>query len=321
MEGWVAGELAALGERPETVEVIKERPWGAVVRVATPARVCFFKAVGAGGRHEPRLLAEIARRSPGLAPDVLALREDEGWLLMSDHGTAVIDGVDPTRQLAAIEQLLPQYAELQRTLAPMADDWVESGVPDRRPARLPHLLEALLAGEGVTGRWVLDRARTRRYGSGLGDLERACGLLADAGLPGSVDHADLHGGNVLVGAGGPRLIDWGDACIAHPFSSLLVPIEWVVGKLPRRRQPDAVDRLCDAYLEPWGATGSREELGLAVWVGYVARALSNAQQNSGGETAHLRDARREIVALLDTWFAKRDRIDAPIGMLTPLLDL
>jgi hypothetical protein len=318
---WIGGTLAAFGERTESVEVIKERPWGAVARVATTEQVYFFKAVGPDGRHEPRLLAEIASRSPGLAPDVLAVRDDEGWLLMPDHGTAVVDVADPAGQLAAIEQLLPQYSELQRTCAPMADAWVESGIPDRRPDRLVEPLASLLAGEGATGPLPLDRARSKRFESGVGDLERACGLLSEAGVPGSIDHADLHGGNVLVGAGGPRLIDWGDACITHPFASLLVPLEWLVGKLPRDRRPRALGRLCDAYLEPWGPEGSREVLGLAVWVGYVARALSNDQQNSGGKIDHVLDAQREIVALLDTWCAKREQIDAPIGMLAPMLDL
>jgi len=33
-------------------------------------------------------------------------------------------------------------------------------------------------------------------------------------------HGDLHPGNVLGSSTGPVVLDWGDACVAHPFFDL-----------------------------------------------------------------------------------------------------
>jgi hypothetical protein len=313
---WVSGTVRLVAP----LEVVKERPWGAVLRARTAERALYVKAVGPGGRFELHLLADIAERSEGLAPDVVDVDLDAGWLLMVDHGTPVVEVADPAGQVAAVEALLPAYAEMQRTVVPLVDRWVAVGLPDRTPDRLPGLLERLLAGEGESGPVTLDSQEVARCRALLPVLVEACALLEGSGVASSVDHADVHGFNVLVGGGGPRLIDWGDACVTHPFSSLLVPIEWVVTELPGAAQASAVRRLVDAYLEPWGgAAADREVLGLAVWVGYVARALSNDHQCRGGSPEHVGAAHREIVALLRTWADKADLRERPTAMLQPQL--
>ena len=321
VNAWLDDLLAPSDERCEALEPVKVRPWGAVLRAHTTARRLYVKAVGPRGRHEVRLLSDIARRSPGLAPDVLAVHRDEGWLLMPDHGRAVVDVVDPVAQVAAIELLLPPYAALQRACAPMVDDWIDAGVPDRSAPRLPALLDRLLAGHGDLGPVEVDDAEAHRCRSLLGELTEVCERLGGSAVPRSVDHADIHGWNVLVGEGAPRLIDWGDACITHPFTSLLVPIEWVVSTLPPEGQAHAVQGLCDAYVEGWGSAVDRSLLGLAMWVGYVSRALSNDEQCAGGSDEVERDGRREIAALLRTWVAKADRLDRPAELLEPMLEL
>ena len=321
IDRWLAAVLPPLGERCAALEPVKERPWGAVLRVQTPGRPLYVKAVGPHGRHELRLLADIARTSPGLAPDVLALDEVEGWVLMPDHGRAVVEIAEPAAQLDAIESLLPAYAELQRSCAPMVEGWIAASVPDRSPARLPGLLEGLLDGRGAMGPVPIGRSEVQRYQELLGKLADVCDALDRSAVPRSIDHADIHGWNVLVGDGAPRLIDWGDACVSHPFSSLLVPIEWVAAKLPEGEQRAAVERLCDAYLGPWGGAGERARLGFAVWVGYVARALSNDEQCAGGTPEVVRDGQREIVALLRAWATKAEQLDRPDELLVPVLEL
>jgi Ser/Thr protein kinase RdoA (MazF antagonist) len=41
-------------------------------------------------------------------------------------------------------------------------------------------------------------------------------------VPDSVQHDDLHGGNILISDAGPIVFDWGDSCISHPFMTLTV---------------------------------------------------------------------------------------------------
>lgn len=315
---WVAECLAGLGEAPGYFESVKERPWGAVLRVVTSSRTLFFKAMGPSGCHEARLLADIAELRPNLAPDLLAVDHALGWVLMPSHGDAMT-ALPGREQVTLIESLLGPYAELQRTTADLVPRWIDAGVPDRSPQRLPRLLEELLAGRAPHRPLPIDAAERNAYSHAIDAFTEVCDELARSAASTAIDHADIHGTNVLVGDAHPRLIDWGDSCIAHPYSSLLVPIEWVVRLVPAPERPDAVARLRDAYLEPWGDRADGQTAALATWVSYVARAVSNADQSVGGSDADIADAQREIVALLRTWHAKRTLLERPTELLLPTM--
>ncbi len=75
-----------------------------------------------------------------------------------------------------------------------------------------------------------------------------------------------------------RFFDWGDASVAHPFLSLLVALRMAAAALGLRAGDPALARLRDAYLEPWRAFGSPEELReqcrVALLVAPLARALT-----------------------------------------------
>lgn len=316
VHAWVGEWLAGAGEAPGSLEWAKERPWGAVLRVVTSSRTLFFKAMGPSGRHESRLLADIAERRANLAPDVLAVDHALGWALMPDHGDPMT--ARPGReQVSLIESLLGPYAELQRTTSDLVTRWIDAGVPDRSPRRLPELLEELLAGRAPHRPLPIDAAERTVYSQAIGAFTEVCDELARSVTPSAIDHADIHGTNVLVGDTHPRLIDWGDSCITHPYSSLLVPIEWVARLVPAAERPDAVARLRDAYLEPWDDRTDGHTAALATWVGYVTRAVSNADQSVGGSDAAIADAQREIVALLRTWHTKRTLLGKPNELLLP----
>ncbi len=90
--------------------------------------------------------------------------------------------------------------------------------------------------------------------------------LDETGICASLDHNDLHPGNVVGCADRPRFYDWGDSVVAHPFTSLLT----VYDAFPAA----AHARLRDAYL---GEFGEPAALGpaaaLACRAGNVVRAL------------------------------------------------
>jgi hypothetical protein len=314
VEEWLS---VALGEEPPAIDSVEERPWGAVLRVRTETRTLFFKAVGPRGRHETWLLADIADRQPRLAPDVVAVDHDAGWVLMPDHGHPMRGNVDAAGQVALVESILPAYAELQATSQDLLGRWADVGVPDRSPARLPELLDRLLAGKGACGPLPIDEPERAAYEGRLSDFRVVCDELTTTAVGEAIDHADIHGSNVLVHAGSARLVDWGDSCISHPYSSLMVPIEWVVSLLPVGQHRSATARLCDAYLQAFGARAEREALGPAVWVGYIARAMSNDEQCAGDALEHVANAQTEIVALLRTWHAKSSLLGKSDDILLP----
>jgi hypothetical protein len=276
---WITGTIDALGLGPcADVAPIRERPWGAVLRVEISDRVLFFKAEGPGARHEPVIVADIASTHPQLVPDLLASDLERGWLLMADHGSPMWDSVDAAGEIEIWEQIFPIYARMQRASAPKIERWIDAGTPDRRLQRLPALVEGLLAGGFVP----LDHDRRRAIEAMLDDLAGVCDDLATTEFAQSIDHSDMHGGNVLIGRGTPRLADWGDACITHPFASPFVTYQHAVAKLPASDRPAATRRLRDVYIEAWSEDASADDLrdafAKATWLGHVIRALNFAHQ-------------------------------------------
>jgi hypothetical protein len=211
-----------------------------------------------------------------------------------------------------VEALLPAYGEMQRATTELVGEWLAAGLPDRSVGRLPEQFERLVAGP-----LPIEDDERRALMAGQEDLQRACDVLASTPVVDTLDHADIHGTNVLVKDNIGRLVDWGDSCVSHPFSSLLVPYLFVIPLLAADQRRAATLRLRDVYLEPWGSTTeSREAFGLAVWVGYVARALSNDHQCVGAPPDDVTEARAEIVMLLRAWNAKRSLLGNPVDILS-----
>lgn len=217
------------------VELVHERPWGSVRRVATRDGVVWFKACAPVQAFEPRLTATLAERLSTCLPVVVAYEEGR-WLLLRDAGARI--GFDSN--IEAWLAILPSYAELQRTETGRAAEYLAGGVPDRRLPMFPALYESMLARplplEGAS------RARLRAF---AGEFSTLCEALDDA-QPETIQHDDLHGGNVYADRGAYRILDWGDACVSHPF------LTWFVTLLHLDESPATVERLRDAYLEPWG---------------------------------------------------------------------
>jgi hypothetical protein len=313
--GWITGALDSLGLGPQSaVTCVRERIWGAVHRVELPERVLFFKATGPGGRHEPPIVADIAGRWPGLVPDVLAADLDRSWLLMDDHGTPMWDSVDPAGQVAIFERILPHYAEMQRGSRELLGRWIDAGAPDRRVSGLPALLDGLLSGELWRDPLPLDPDERRAIDATVPLFASVCAELGATPFADAVDHSDLHGGNVLVGRGEPRLVDWGDSCITHPFASPFVIYQHAVAKLPASERRVAALRHRDVYLDAWSDDASPDDLRRAfvqaIWIAHVVRALNFAHHldDTGPDAA---EWSRGIAQFLMRWQRHAALLDHP----------
>jgi hypothetical protein len=258
----------------------------------------WLKAPGEGTVFEVALYDLLSRVAPEHVLRPIAIDPGRGWVLLPDGGTTLGDaGVDLVDGLVTV---LPQYATLQRDLAVHTGALLSAGVADMRPEVMPDRFDeavaAVTAGADV-------RALRDTYA-------QWCARLAASPVPASIDHNDLHPWNVFLDGGRARFYDWGDAVVAHPFSSMLVTAAAVRTQLGAGPDDPAVRRIRDAYLEVWSDLAPpRElvaELELACWAGKVARALTwdRALRAQGHDQAReFADApRQHLTALLaDSW--------------------
>lgn len=239
---WVRGHVAGAGE----LVLRYERPWSCVWKVAEAD--VWLKECAPLQAFEPRLTAELASRWPDRVPHVLAHDAGRKLLLLADAGAPLGTFGPPEPWLA----VLALYAELQRGEAAHVDEHLAAGVPDRRPAALPHLYERMLARPLPLE--PDECAKLRAFAPRFAEL---CSELGAAGVPNSIQHDDLHGQNVY----GKRVLDWGDACVSHPFISLVVTFDHLHEHTGLR----------DAYLEPWGRPDElRDTFELAQRIGAFA---------------------------------------------------
>jgi len=257
------------------------RWWSTVLRVPTTEGPLWFKANRAPHVFEAGLLSVLERVIPGHVPELVALDAGRGWLLMRDGGERLRELVHSSRDLHHWEALLPEYAELQLALAPHVDDLLAAGVPDERLARLPTHLAALLDDRdaclvGQDNGLTLDDWHQLR--ALLTEFTERCARLADFAVSETIQHDDLHDGNVFVRDGRYLFFDWGDSCVAHPFHTLVVTMRALAHRLELPPGGPDVLHLRDAYLEPFAQYGSPAELveaaELAHFTGTAARALS-----------------------------------------------
>jgi hypothetical protein len=197
---------------------------------------------------EVPLTESLASRWPDRVPRLLAADAERGFLLLADAGSPIMSCGDVE---AAWLAALPLYAELQRGETPHAGEHLARGVPDLRPEVLPARFEA----------WAGREPRLAPF------VDRFAELCASPTRPPTVQHDDLHEANVFAQDGRITILDWGDACIAHPFSTLYITCRWV----EHYRGAAVVRRVRDAYLEAWD--GDEEELDRVLPVAAFARML------------------------------------------------
>ena len=274
---WRAEAEAWIRERVEVDGAIEQShvyPWSTVLRVPTEDGPLWFKATTPEVHgFEPRLTALLGETRPDRVTELVEIDEDRTWMLMRDGGTRLRELEPPDPGLW--ETILPRYAELQIAVTPRVDELLALGVPDERPTGIPAKVAALLDDdralmleepEGLT-REQRDELRRR-----LPELRALVEELEGFGIPATVQHDDLHDGQVFVRDGRTRILDWGDSCISHPFHTLTVTLRalaWRHGIEPGSAQ---LLRLRDAYLEPFGAPVAAADL--AYRIGTLARALA-----------------------------------------------
>jgi hypothetical protein len=268
---WLAEASAWIRTRVDVTGEIEQphvRWWSTVLRVPTADGDLFFKAVAPIHRFEAALTARLAELQPGRVTEVLDVDPKRGWFLMRDAGTRLRELLEAPADLHHWERVLPEYARLQLEVAPHANEFLALGTPDERLTVLPELFRELLA----TQPHGLTEDEYRQALDAVPRFEEMCLALAEDGLPETIQHDDLHDGQVFVRDGRYLVFDWGDSCVAHPLLSLTVTLRSTAAAFDLEPGGPELRRLRDAYLEPFGR--GPEIADIAYRVGTVARGIA-----------------------------------------------
>ncbi|GAA1775979.1 phosphotransferase [Agromyces lapidis] len=241
-DGWhdaaTAWAASALGERGAGVTAVAQprvRPWSTQLVIdagrGEEAARFWFKANCRAQAFEPGLQAFLASVLPDAVADPIAADPERGWMLTADHGATLREargeaGATAHDWLAVVAE----WARVQRALVGRAEEIAALGVPDCSPGTVPARFELMLervlglapghpSAPGDETASALRAARPR--------VAEAAETLAASGLTPTLQHGDLHPGNVFAAAAGEpgrlRVFDFGDAQWAHPVEAILIP--------------------------------------------------------------------------------------------------
>ncbi|NYJ00946.1 hypothetical protein HNR19_001644 [Nocardioides thalensis] len=271
--------VAPVVGEPTVLEPLDVRPWSTVWRVESAAGVHYAKQNCPGQAHEAALVVELARIAPERVAPVAAADPARDLLLTPDLGpTLRASGAAADPDVWC--RIVAEAAALQREVA-------------THVAELP--LRVLLPADATTyvadavGRLAAlpagDARRLRpeealRIEALLPDIGEWSDEVADLGLPITLNHNDLHDNNVIAPAGDAslRFFDFGDAVLAEPLGSLLIPLRFCADVLGAGPDDPRLHRVVDAALEVWTdvvpAARMRAALPAALQLGRLARAES-----------------------------------------------
>lgn len=266
---WIEEQTDRLGLVPSgEIEQTQVRPWSTVLRVPTTQGDVWFKANGPKEQFEAALVGLVSERVPERVPPLLAADPDRGWMLMADAGRRLREVIAEERSLHRWLDVLPATARIQLAMEPDVDRLLALGVPDLRLATLPDGYARLMDTVQAEARFRAAHAH----------VEELCEELATFGIAETLQHDDLSDGQVFLRDGTHLVMDWGDACISHPFFTLSVTLEGVIAwGVDDVQNTEDTEPYLEAYLAPYAERYDVDvdaAARLAMRLGWACRAVN-----------------------------------------------
>jgi aminoglycoside/choline kinase family phosphotransferase len=224
----------------------------------------FFKCSADLFRREAAVTRDLARLMPDLMPQVIAVDERHGWMLMRDLGAAELGEQEESLWAEGVVA----HAGIQRSMLSRADELVRLGFPVRSLLGLAAWVEQMSQDTALLERMAPELRE--RWLATSPTLVKSCLRLEAIGPGPTLVHGDFHPWNVVYGPGTTRVFDWSDAAVSHPFVDLATYVF-------RTRDISVRHNLVDAYLAAWSTEGSAESLREAAALGLVVGALYQVQ--------------------------------------------
>jgi len=257
---WVEEQVSPLGLRPTgKFRQLNASPTFSLLRLATNDGALWFKATGEPNAHELVVSLVLARLFPRHVPRILGVhRSWNGWLSAEVSGTAL----DEISDCFTLEQAAGELAELQIASIGKSRELLEGKCKDLRISGVVKFIDPFLArmadfmaAQEKKSPAPLSNSELASLGDGL---KESCSLLESFGLPDTLGHIDFNPGNILVSPDHCVFLDWAEGCATNP----LITFEYLRRHMERGgvKEPAADARLAAAYVRPWAAFFSPEDL-------------------------------------------------------------
>lgn len=192
------------------LETIKTTDISFIQKCTFQNTTLYFKATGSASEFEPLLTEELFSRNPKQVVEVIASHPDHPWMLMKELKG---ESLRKTKDKQLWKNCLQEYAHIQVKESRNISRLVDIGVPDRRLTILKDEIELHLLDLCRTG---LNKSETKQIMDIKEDLLKMCDSMENV-VPYSLDHGDLHSGNIQVVGNDIVFFDWGDAAVSHPL--------------------------------------------------------------------------------------------------------
>jgi len=261
---WTQEQVTPLGLRVTGgFRQLNASPTFSLIRLETDDCALWFKATGEPNSDELPVSLLLARLFPGHVPRILGVHASwNGWLSTEASGTAL----DEISDSSAWERVAEALAELQIASIGKSAELLEGKCKDLRLPGLVKLIDPFLTRMaefmGVQEKQSPAPLANSELASLSEGLKETCSLLQSFALPDTIGHIDFNPGNILVSADRCVFLDWAEGCVTHP----VITFEYLRGHLERSgvEEPGADSRIASAYLRPWAAFFSPDDLRRAV---------------------------------------------------------
>ncbi len=257
---WTQEQVAPLGLRVTgSFRQLNASPTFSLIRLETDDCPLWFKATGEPNSHELPVSLLLARLFPKHVPRILGVHPTwNGWLSAEASGTAL----DEISDCTAWERVAGELAELQIASIGKSAGLLEGRCKDLRLPETVKFIDPFLArmAEFMAAqekRSPAPLANSELLSLGEG-LKEGCSLLQSFGLPDTLGHMDFNPGNILLSPDHCVFLDWAEGCVTNP----VITFEYLRRHMERGgvEEPAADSRLSAAYLRPWAAFFSPDDL-------------------------------------------------------------
>ena len=267
--------LAKTGEP----RIVRLRPWSEVTEIPTSQGNLYFKRQTSQLANEAKLLPFIASRFPESLPEIIASDSELGLTLLRDAGVSLRSVLQTAPDIAHWQRLIRLHSQIQREFVSRTDELIRHGALDRRLSVLPTLYESLLPfAETLRPQdcEALSADENRKLHEMSAPFQEMCEALLKTGLPETVNHDDLHDGNVFVRDGVYRIIDWGDCSAAFVFFTLPVTLGSVADSMSLADDSPEILSLRETALSYWEDFAPMPDLQAAYELAAKANCINRA---------------------------------------------